>query len=128
MKKGFTLIELLAVVVVLGVVSLIVIPKVNNILKNQKRNLYEKQVKIIENMAETYGTKNTDILPDNGTVYISLDDIVASGLLKHDDLKDPRSEEEMVGCVAISFDENYNQYVYKFIDATGNEYNNQCDN
>lgn len=128
MKKGFTLIELLAVVVVLGIVSLIIIPKVNSILKKQKRNLYEKQVGIIEKMAEAYGAKNTDILPDSGIVYISLDDIVASGLLKQSDLKDPRNEEQMVGCVAITFDESYNQYLYKFIDATDSGYNNQCDN
>lgn len=128
MKKGFTLIELLAVIVVLGIVSLIIIPKVNKILKNQKRNLYEEQVKIIEKMAEAYGAKNTEVLPDSGVVYIPLDDIVASGLLKQGDLKDPRSEEQMVGCVAVSFDENYNQYSYKFIDATDAGYNNQCAN
>lgn len=126
MKKGFTLIELLAVVLVLGVVGLIIMPKVNNTLKNQKRNLYEKQVDTIEKLAETYGAKHTEILPDSGVVYVPLEDIAASESLKPSDLKDPRNDEEIVGCVAISFDEQYNQYTYQFININDDGYNNQC--
>ena len=41
MKKGFTLVELLAVIVILGVIAVIIIPKVTNSLKEseEKTNL-----------------------------------------------------------------------------------------
>ena len=128
MKKGFTLIEMLAVILVLGVVSLIIIPRVNNIIKNQKRNLYEKQVERIEEVAENWGAKHTDLLPDYGSIYIGLNELVTSGELKASDLINPKTEEEMVGCIEIKLDEAHNQYVFNFIDAMESNYNNECDN
>ena len=41
MKKGFTLIELLAVIVVLALISVIIIPVVNNLLDNSRKKAAE---------------------------------------------------------------------------------------
>lgn len=116
-KKGFTLIELMAIIIILGIISLIVVPTVNDTLKKQKVRLYEKQVDTIEKAAESWSSVNTNELPEIGeNICVELDLLVSSGFLGNSDIKDPRSNELMDGCVNITYDSSYNQYVYEYID------------
>ena len=39
MKKGFTLVELLAVIVILGVLSVLIVPKIKKTLNNSKEKI-----------------------------------------------------------------------------------------
>ena len=127
-QKGFTLVELLAVIIILGVISLIVIPTVNGVLKKQKNKLYEKQVNTIENATIGWGAENTSSLPNlDESIYVSLDDLVKGGYLKKTDIKDPRNGDTLTGCVRIFYDSSYNQYNYKYINANDKEYNNECE-
>ena len=43
-KKGFTLIELLAVIIILGVILAIAVPRVLNVINTQKTNSFEASV------------------------------------------------------------------------------------
>ena len=52
-KKGFTLIELLAVIVILGIISLIAIPTVTNIIKESKKGAFKSSVQNIISAVET---------------------------------------------------------------------------
>ena len=45
--KGFTLIEVLGVLILLGAISLITIPIVTNVIKDNKKTLYDIQIKNI---------------------------------------------------------------------------------
>lgn len=128
-QKGFTLVELLAVIIILGIIALIVVPIVNDTLKEQREKLYEKQINTIEEAVEGWGAVNTDKLPNAGdpTYYIKLEDLVEQGFLKNGDIKDPRTNDIMTGCVSISFDSDYNQYVYDYINPTDESYAGQCD-
>lgn len=72
MKKGFTLIELLAVIIILGVISLIVAPIVNNTVENSKRKAFIQSLKGIIKATQIYqGDNNFASLPVNG---INVDD------------------------------------------------------
>ena len=79
-KKAFTLIELLAVIIIIGVIAIITIPKVKDSLENSKKNIvkasaygYKKAINqyILEqemnkNKVKLQGTYNID---NNGNLY-----------------------------------------------------------
>ena len=54
MKKGFTLIELLAVILILGIISLIAIPTVSNIINESKVGAERTTANNLVSAAETY--------------------------------------------------------------------------
>lgn len=56
MKKGFTLIELLAIIIILGMLAVITIPKINKTLKDSKKNTYKASAHALEREAEVFYT------------------------------------------------------------------------
>ncbi len=119
--KGFTLVELLAVIIILGLIALITIPAINNIISDSQEKAYNEQIKRIESIARNWGVTNTKLLPDSGTYYLSLDTLKEEGLLKDEDIKNPKDKSVMNGCVAIRFDEQTNQYVYYYLEECNNK-------
>ncbi len=73
MKKGFTLIELLAVIVILGLLAMVAVPAMSRAIKESKQNLYDVQIKNIENGARNWAADNLSILPveEGATVAIT---------------------------------------------------------
>ena len=57
-KRGFTLVEVLGVIVVIGLISFLIVPKVANTIFNSKEVAYKTQVETIENAARKYGIEN----------------------------------------------------------------------
>lgn len=112
MKRGFTLIELIATIIVLSIVVLITIPVIQNTLLKSREGLLESQIKSIENVARTWGTKNNGKLED--CYILRLDDLKTSGYLENKDVINPETKEELDGCVKISFEESINQYTYVY--------------
>lgn len=126
MKKGFTLVELLAVIAILGIISLIVIPPINTSIKNSREGAYLKQVNIIETAAKKWGVENDSLLPEIGSdeiLTIDLNTLYTLGYLKEKKIIDPRTEDELKGCVKLSYNTSYNQYEYIYIDNL-----TECDN
>ena len=100
-NKGFTLIELLAVIIILGILSVLIIPKVTNMINEAERNanmtsaqnlVQAAKIKVSNNEIETrnelviinYGTgQNKDYLsytgdkPESGVVKIKPDGTIA---------------------------------------------------
>ena len=72
MKKGFTLIELLSVIILLGLLSLIVIPVVDKIIKENKEQAYQTNIKMIEEGARGWAAENTFNLPSENGEYVDL--------------------------------------------------------
>ena len=52
MKRGFSLIELLAVILVLGIIVLIAVPKVIDIIDGSREGSFKASVQIIKKEAE----------------------------------------------------------------------------
>ena len=117
-KRGFTLTEVLGVIVILGLIALIIFPNVSKSIKNSKEKLYKEQVALIEENARKWGVEHTAQLPDSGSYYLELNDLVLGGYVSQKELKDPRDESPMEGCVVISYDPSYNQYNYTYTEAS----------
>ena len=92
MKKGFTLVELLAVLVILGVITLVAVPSV--ITTNQKsvENEYNEFKKTVENAAEIYMETHIDQKPGVGeTKSISVKVLKDAGFI-NSNLTNPKTK------------------------------------
>lgn len=69
MKKGFTLIELLAIIVILGILSILIVPKVIDSLNNSEEKTNLTSAENLLNVA-IYKSTNNDIQGSNRTVLI----------------------------------------------------------
>lgn len=115
-RKGFTLVELLSVIAILGIIALITIPVVSSIVQHSKDKAYDVQVSIIIDGAKKWLEKNYDKVGSE-TTYLSINKLISSGIIEQDSIINPRTEEEMSGCVKISFTSLYNQYEYEYVES-----------
>lgn len=121
-QKGFTLVELLCVIIIIAVISIVVFPMVASYINKSKDELYEVQVKDIEDSAKKWALDNIDKLDKyhiNDT-YVTLQYIKQKGYLEKDEILNPRNKETMEGCVLIKYDNTTKQYNYEYdeIDCT----------
>lgn len=115
MKKGFTLIELLAVIAVLGILGLIIIPNVTGTLKKQKKNMYDVQIKNIEEAAKGWASKNVFSLGDTTTIHLK--DLV--GFIDTD-INNPMTNKKFGQCLEIKITkvDGTESYTYKVNEDT----------
>lgn len=119
-NKGFTLIEVIAAVVILSIISLIVIPIVNKNIKESREKLYTRQVETIVSAAKRWAITNADVLTEDILPFeLTLTTLKADGYLEKGDIKNPKDETIMNGCVLIDYDSNYNQNVFSYKDTCG---------
>ena len=85
-KRGFTLTEVLGVIVILGLIALIIFPNINKSIKNSKQKLYNQQITLIEENARKWGVEHTAELPDSGSYYLELNDLVLGGYISQKEL------------------------------------------
>ena len=116
MKRGFTLVELLAVLILLGVVSLIAIPSIGKILNRSREKARESTKNELIKAAKNYYADNIKELPEDGShKCLSVSEIEENGYISNDDIVDPTTEEKLTGYVKIYFDNTYNQYTYEYV-------------
>lgn len=114
-KKGFTLVELLGVIIILGVLVIIVSPKLKDISNNKSKILYDNTVNEINRLASIYLVDNQDLYTDirnNGYVDITVDDLCDNKMISCP-IIDPRDSSEINGYVRVEYQSN--KYVYEFI-------------
>ena len=70
MKKGFTLVELLAVITILGLLALLIVPKVQKTIKDSKKNIYESSAYALSREADNfYLAKKAELTSFDGCTY-----------------------------------------------------------
>ena len=108
-KKGFTLIELLAALIIMGLLVVIIVPNVTNIINENRDKVYDRQIENIIKSAKTWGADNIGVLPNNGSVKVTLGQLQQGGYAKKD-LENPKTEE--------LFDENSTYVIITNINGT----------
>jgi len=105
-KKAFTLIEIIAIIALLGIISILVLPKIGDSIEARKEKQYNNIVKTIESAAKVYYADNKNI------TKVLLSDLIDNDYLTSG-LMDPRDDQVMVGCVYVYLDiDGYNNYIY----------------
>lgn len=119
MKKGFTLIELLGVIVLLGVLSLLIVPVVNNMMIESREKLAESQEKTILKAAKNWGHSHIFMLPDcegasacDDTITITLGQIMNEGFLDNQTIKDVNKNKIYSPATEIVIGKYNNQNTY----------------
>ncbi|NGM82338.1 type II secretion system protein [Paenibacillus sp. 7124] len=99
-QKGFTLIELLAVIVILGIISVIAIPLIGNVINNSKSNADVATARQIYDAARLYiiGEKEGNFISQTVSVDAGTnnDDLVTKGYLDNN-LVLPSSKKAITG-------------------------------
>lgn len=109
-NKAFTLVELLTVIIILGLLATITVPNVMNAINISKEKSYNSQVNMIEKAAERWAIDNIQIV--NSKENISLAELKTDGYLDKSEVINPKTKEEMNGCVFIIKDNNNYKYEY----------------
>ena len=134
-NKGFTMIELLTVIVLLSVIATVTYVSIGSGMSSSKEKLYREQIKTLENAGRNWIVKNSGLVDNavningtscinNSTCFTSSDksyykltftELYTSGYIKSADVKDPKTEEDMPGCIGIYYNNSNNQYIVEYI-------------
>lgn len=122
MKKGFTLVELMSVIILLGLISFIVVPVVDKIIKENRENLYETNVKMIEEGARSWAGDNIFSLPEVEGEFISLTicDLEKDGRIEVD-VKNPKNDQLFYKDSVVKIIKTAYGYEYEYDETSGTE-------
>ncbi|MFV0250325.1 MAG: competence type IV pilus major pilin ComGC [Bacilli bacterium] len=83
MKKGFTLIEMIAVVMILGLLTLLVVPNIMNQISDKKDDVSEISLNVIYQATQLYMDERTSIYiyEASNSYCITLETLVNDGKL-----------------------------------------------
>lgn len=118
MKKGFTLIELLSVIIVLGLLSVIVVPIVDKIIKENREQVYQTNIKMIEEGARGWAAEHTFNLPSENGKYIDLTicELEYSGKIEID-IKNPKTNELFFKDSYVRITKTEYGYDYQYVET-----------
>ena len=115
-KKGFTLIELLAVITILSIILTITVYSVKNILNNSKESLSDSQKLLVIDAAKVWYLENMD--PDALEQIVTIQTLLENGYIESSKVTDPKTGEEMPGCIIIKVNESTDTVTYEYEESS----------
>ena len=104
-REAFTLVEVLAVVVILGILTLITYPILNGIIDKNKQKLYDEQMENLMIGSRTWIVQNGGKLQRvHGYVYrLSFEEMYKSGMIDSMNPKNPKTGRDLTGCMQLLY-------------------------
>lgn len=128
MKKinGFTFVELLAVITIIGVMSLIAMPTVEKISKDNQEKVYQTQLNNIILALKNWASDNKELLPtsDGDILTLTLGSLKADGYVEYE-LKNPKNNKCFDNDMVLLIKREGKNYDYS-IDLDTIEESNDC--
>lgn len=123
-KNGFTLIELMAVIIILALLSMIIVPIVENSINSGKDELYISQIDSIKVSLKKYAVDkiNSNIRNVGDDIYVSLYQLKTAGYVNLD-IADPRSEKLIPNDMILHIEKREKSYIYEVLETTGTKTN-----
>lgn len=119
---AFTLVELMVVIVIIGLVASLTIPTINKSINNSKKNLYDLQIKNIEDGAKSWASANIWLLPanDGEAITITLGQLKLDGFVEGDVIN-PKTEKLFPNDLEIIIKKDEGRYIYDVDEESGTE-------
>ena len=112
-KNSFTLIELIGVLLILGTISLIIVPNVLKSINDANSLASEEQLAAIKEASLNYSVKNDLGYYNDYEKVISFDDLINGGFLTEKDIK-AKDGNRLPGCVIYKWLDNSKQYNFRY--------------
>ena len=106
----------MAVIVILLLLVTIIAPKVFKQLNTAENITQTEQIKSLINIARIYVQKNNIDIDDNDYEIITIEELKESELMNKNQVIDPKTKEQITGCIKVS-NEN-NKYKYEYNEAS----------
>ena len=111
-SKGFTLVELLGVIIIIAIISILIIPSVENVIKKSNDTVYNNQINTILKASYDCTLKNISLLPDEGEInYLTLGELKILGLIDSN-IKNPKTNKNFPDNLVISINNVGADYIY----------------
>ena len=108
-NKAFTLVELLGVIVLLGILSIVIIPKIGDSLENSKETALLTQEEQIKKAAYDFLVEHTELLDESDTITLKLGTLKQGGYLPIK-LINPKTRKPLSNESKITITKNENKY------------------
>lgn len=114
-NKGFTLIEMLMVVLILGMLTLLLVPTINSLIERNENDNLKFMQESIKIAAQNYASDNKfelfNTCDDNG-IKVTLEQLVDEGYLSSP-IKNPKTKEDisLANEVNVIYDCNTLQFI-----------------
>ena len=125
-KNGFTFVELLAVITIIGVLTLISLPTIEKIVKNNREKVYEKQLDNIILSLKNWASDNRKYLPEEeGEILtITLGNLKSEGYIEYE-TKNPLTNKCFDNSMNLTITKVKKTYDYK-IDLNSIKESDNC--
>ncbi len=113
-SRGFTLAEVIAVVIIIAIIGVLTVPILTSLLGDNRDNLYELQLEEIKRTAEKWSYDNLDLLPDSGSISVSLGTLKKENYIEKN-IINPLTNEQFSPTTEIKISNINNEFIYEVI-------------